>query len=184
MKKQAVALSEAAGCVFIYAVAVLLHYIYPLSRGSALSILLGAVNESVWEHTKIFSAAYLVWSVLQLCWLKVGFHRYVTVKCIGLYTLIGLIAGCYYAYTAFTGKSVLLVDILTSLAAVVLTQALTFLLETGDNRLADYFMPALMLLMLYYLMFFSFTAYPPKIELFRDPVSDTYGLPVGNLKND
>ena len=176
MNKKSIAFSEAAGSVFIYCTAVFLHFVYPLSRGAALSIIFGAVNESVWEHSKIFSAAYIGWSLLQLCWLKVGFKRYVVAKCIGLYTLAGMVIGAYYLYTSFTGGNIIWADILLSLAAVVLTQALTYRLETEENRLPEYFAPALMLIMLYYLMFFSFTIFPPKIELFRDPVSGGYGL--------
>ena len=33
-----------------------------------------------------------------------------------------------------------------------------------------------MLLTLYYLMFFSFTIFPPKTELFRDPVGGGFGI--------
>lgn len=178
MEKRRIAVSEAVGIVVIYSAAVFLHFVYPLSGGSALSILFGAVNESVWEHTKIFSAAYIGWSLLQLCWLRVHFKQYVTAKCIGLYTLMGLIIGVHYLYTAFTGHNVVWVDILSSLLAVVAVQVLTFCLETGDNRLKDYFAPALMLVMLYYLMFFSFTIFPPRAALFRDPVGGGYGIKV------
>lgn len=176
MNKKAVAISEAVGCAVIYAVAVYLHFAYPLSGGAALGILFGAVNESVWEHVKIFSAAYIGWSLLQLSWLKVRFRQYAVVKCIGLYTLMGLIIGGHYGYTAFTGEHLLWADIGLSVAAVVLVQALTYFLETGENQLADYFAPAMMLLMLYYLMFFSFTIFPPKAELFRDPMSGGFGI--------
>ena len=174
--EKAIALSEAAGAAVIYCAAVFLHFVYPLSSGAALSLLFGAVNESVWEHTKIFSAAYIGWSVLQLCWLKVRFRPYVAAKCLGLYTLMGLIIGVYYTYTGFTGHSIVSVDILSSLLSVMLVQWLTYRLETRCDRLGEYFAPALMLLMLYYLMFFSFTVFPPKAELFRDPVSGGYGV--------
>ena len=93
MDKRAVALSEAAGCVLIYSAAVLLHFVYPLSKGAALSIVFGSVNESVWEHTKIFAAPYIGWALLQLCWLKVHFRQYVVAKVIGLYVMAGMIIG-------------------------------------------------------------------------------------------
>ena len=177
MNKKAVALSETAGCTVIYTAAVFLHFLYPLSGGGALSILLGAINESVWEHTKIFSVAYLGWSLLQLLWLKTRFHRYVVAKCVGLYLMMGVIIGSYYGYIALSGGHSLWVDILCSLFAVILAQYTSFRLETGDDRLADFFAAALMMLMLYYIMFFSFSAFPPKVGLFRDPVTGTYGLP-------
>ena len=176
MNKKAVAISEAAGCFTIYAAAVYLHFAYPLCGGAALGILFGAVNESVWEHAKIFSAAYIGWSLLQLSWLKVRFRQYAAAKCIGLYTLMGLIIGCHYGYVVLSGEHLLCADIGLSVAAVVLVQVLTYFFETGENQLADYFAPAMMLLMLYYLMFFSFTIFPPKTELFRDPTSGGFGI--------
>ena len=176
MKNKAVAVSEAVGFVIIYAAAVYLHFAYPLSGGAALGILFGAVNESVWEHVKILSAAYIGWSLLQLSWLRVRFRQYAAAKCIGLYTLMGLIIGGHYGYTALTGEVLFRADIGLSVAAVALVQVMTYFLETRENQLADYFAPAMMLLMLYYLMFFSFTIFPPKAELFRDPTSGGYGI--------
>lgn len=176
MDKRAFAISEAVGCVVIYAAAVFLHFFYQLSGGSPLSILYGAVNESVWEHLKIFSAGYIGYALLQLCWLKAPFKRYVAAKCAGLYALMIAIAGFHYLYTAVIGRSIPLVDIISSAVIVVLAQLLSYVLMTGDNRIEDFFVPSLMLLLLYYLMFFSFTIFPPKLGLFRDPVSGGYGL--------
>ena len=175
MNKRTVGVSEAIGCVVIYAAAVFLHYIYPLSGGSALGLLFGSVNESVWEHVKIITAAYAGWSLLQLIWLRVSFRRYVAAKCLGLYLLMGLIIGAYYIFKAILGGNVIWVDIVSSFLSVILVQVLTYCWETGENHLQDYFAPAL-LLTLYYLMFFSFTIFPPKAELFRDPVSGGFGV--------
>lgn len=176
MDKKSMALSEAAGCVVIYCVAVLLHFAYPLSGGAALSIVFGAVNESVWEHTKIFAAPYIGWALMQLCWLKSPFRQYVVSKVIGLYLMAGVIIGSAYLLSLFSEHPILFLDIAVSLVAVLAAQALSHYLETADNRLSDYFYPALMLLTLYYLMFFSFTIFPPKTELFRDPVGGGFGI--------
>lgn len=170
------ALSEAAGCVVIYCVAVLLHFAYPLSGGAALSIVFGAVNESVWEHTKIFAAPYIGWALMQLCWLKSPFRQYVVSKVIGLYVMASMIIGSSHLLSLFTEQNIFLLDIAASLIAVLTVQALSYRLETAENRLSDYFYPALMLLTLYYLMFFSFTIFPPKTELFRDPVGGGFGI--------
>nr|WP_316624348.1 DUF6512 family protein [uncultured Ruminococcus sp.] len=178
MNKRTLAVSEAVGCVVIYAAAVFLHFFYRLSGGSPLSILYGAVNESVWEHTKIFSAGYLGYALLQLCWIKVPFKRYVVAKCAGLYFLMLAMIGFFYLYTAVTGRSIPIVDVTSSAVFAVLAQAISCRLITGDLKIEDYFAPALMLLLLYYLMFFSFTVFPPRLGLFRDPISSGYGLIV------
>ena len=176
MNKRTLAISEAVGCVVIYAAAVFLHFFYPLSDGSPLSILYGAVNESVWEHMKIFSAGYVGYALLQLCWLRVPFKRYVAAKCAGLYALMIGIVGFFYLYTMIAGRDIPPVDVISSAVFVVMAQLLSFKLIIGDDRIEDYFAPALMLLLLYYLMFFSFTIFPPRTGLFRDPVSGGYGL--------
>lgn len=176
MDKRAVALSETAGCAVIYCAAVLLHYVYPLSGGAALSIVFGSVNESVWEHTKIFAAPYLGWALIQLCWLRVHFRQYVVSKVIGLYLMAGMIIGASCLLSLFTEQNIFWLDIAASLITVITAQAASCRLETAENRLSEYFLPALMLLMLYYLMFFSFTIFPPKTDLFRDPVSGGFGI--------
>ena len=174
--KHKAAWSEAAGAVFIYSLAVFLHFVYELSGGSALGMVFGAVNESVWEHVKIFSIAYMAWAMIQLLYLRLPFKQYAVSKCIGLYALLGAMIGFYYAYTAVVGTNIPLVDILSSLVFVIAAQWLSFVLETGDNRLRDFFVPAMLTLFLYYLMFFSFTAFPPRTGLFRDPVNGGYGI--------
>ena len=179
MKRKA-AWSEAAGTVAIYSAAVFLHFVYDLSGRSALGMVFGAVNESVWEHTKIFSIAYIGWALIQLLYLRLPFRQYAVSKCIGLYALIGVMIGFYYAYTAVFGDNIPIVDILSSLIFTAGAQWLSFVLETGENRLRDFFVPAMLTLVLYYLMFFSFTAFPPRTGLFRDPVSGGYGIESQN----
>lgn len=171
------ATSEAIGCVMIYAAASALHFVYPLSGGATLAVIFGAVNESVWEHVKVFSTAYAGWALLQLLWLRVPFRRYVVAKCAGLYLLAGGIIGFYYLYTAFTGRAILIVDLIASAVIVCLSQLCSYRLTVSGRRVQDAFVPALMLIMLYYLMFFSFTVFPPRIGLFRDPVTGGYGIP-------
>lgn len=174
MNRKTMAISEAAGCGCIFAAAAFLHIVYPLSMGAALGILFGAVNESVWEHTKIFSVGYVAWSLLQLFWMKLNFRKYVAAKCIGLYVMMGLIIVSCRLCMAVTGGAL---SIFVPIFSVIAAQALSYRLETGENRLEDYFAPALMLLSVYYLMFFSFTAFPPKAELFRDPTGGFFGIP-------
>ena len=171
------AISEAVGIVVIYAAAVLLHFVYALSGGDTLAAIFGAVNESVWEHVKIFSFSYLTYAVLQLLWVQVPFRPYVVGKCCGLYLLMGGIIGFYYLYTAFSGEAILWLDVTSSAAVVALAQLVSFRITVGERGAGWLFAPAVMLLMLYYLMFFAFTASPPRWELFRDPLTGRYGIP-------
>ena len=170
-------ISEAVGVVVIYSAAVLLHFVCKLSGGGTLAVIFGAVNESVWEHVKIFSVSYCGYAMLQLLWLRVPFRRYVVGKCAGLYLLMGGIIAFSYLGTAVFGESILWLDVTSSAALVALAQLCSFLLTVRWDNAGAYFAPAAMLLMLYYLMFLCFTVFPPRTGLFRDPITGSYGIP-------
>ena len=176
MNRKRVVYSEAAGVVFVYALATLLHFVYPLSGGSTLSILFGAVNESVWEHVKIFACAYTAYALIQLLWLRVPFRRYVVAKTAGVYLLSAMIIGGYYAMNSLFGEVHAGVHVLSSLFMVILAQGISCFLILWSRDTSEWYYPSLCLLMLYFLMFFSFTVFPPKIDLFRDPRNGIFGI--------
>lgn len=167
---------EIVGVVVIYLIATFLHFVYDLSGGSTLSILFGAVNESVWEHIKIFAVGYVVWTLIEILWVKPPFKKFVTAKTVSLYFLSISIIVFFYTYNLFTEEPILIVDLLSSFVFVALSQYISFRLTVSDNEIEDYFAVAVLLLMTYFVMFFSFTVFPPKADLFKDPVTGMYGI--------
>lgn len=167
---------EIIGAPVIYLIATLLHFVYDLSHGSTLSILFGAVNESVWEHVKIFAVGFVLWSVIELLWGKPQFMKFIVAKTFCLYLLSVLIIVFFYIYTFFTGEHIVVVDLVSSAFFVVLTQYISYRLIMSDKELSHYFVLACMLLMLFFIMFFSFTVFPPQADLFKDPVTGMYGI--------
>ena len=89
---------ETVGVFVVYLLASLLHFVYDLSNGSTLSILFGSVNESVWEHIKIFAVGFVVWSLIEILWIKPPFKKFVTAKTISLYFLSLSIILFFYSY--------------------------------------------------------------------------------------
>lgn len=167
---------EIAGIPIIYLTATLLHFVYELSGGSTLSILFASVNESVWEHIKIFAVGFALWSVIELFWVKPPFKKFVVAKTVSLYFLSISIIAFFYTYNLFTKEPILWLDLLSAGVFVVLSQYISFRLTTNDSQIADYFPVAVLLLMTFFVMFFSFTIFPPRIDLFRDPVTGMYGI--------
>lgn len=165
------------GSVFTFLAGAELHFFYDQSGGNVLSILFGAVNESTWEHIKIFIAPYVVWAILELAYLRPGFKAFVVGKVAGLYVIpIGIIT-LFYSYTAVAGTNYLWADILISLIVCTAAQAVSWIVYCKGQKVARWFMPAVVALILIAVMYFSFTAVPPKAELFRDPVTGSYGIP-------
>lgn len=169
------------GVPVIYLIASALHFFYDLSDGSVLSILFSAVNESVWEHVKIFAVGFIVWSIVELLWAKPPFKKFITAKTLSLYFLSLSIIVFFYSYTTITGEPILLVDLISSAVFVALSQYISYRLTTSENEVANYYPLAIMLIMLYFVMFFSFTLFPPKLDLFKDPVTGMYGIIRDNV---
>lgn len=165
------------GSVFTFLVGSELHFFYEQSGGHVLSILFGAVNESTWEHIKIFIAPYVVWAILELAYLRPSFKPFVVGKVLGLYVFpIGIIT-LFYSYTAIVGTHFLWADILIAFIVCVLAQCISHKVYTLGKKAARWFTLALTALVLMAVMYFSFTAVPPKAELFRDPATNSYGIP-------
>lgn len=165
------------GSVFIFLAGTELHFFYEQSGGHVLSILFGAVNESTWEHIKMFIAPYVVWSILELAYLRPSFKAFVVGKVLGLYVFpVGIIT-LFYSYTAIVGAHFLWADILIALIVCVLAQCISHKVYFLGKKSARFFTLALTALVLMAVMYFSFTAVPPRAELFRDPVTNSYGIP-------
>ncbi len=167
---------EIVGVPIIYLIATFLHFVYDLTDGSTLAILFGSVNESVWEHIKIIAVGFTVWTIIEFLFIRPPFKKFVTAKVFMLYFLSFLIPIFFYTYNLFTKKPVLWLDLVSTLVFIALTQYISYKIIVNENKLSDYYPLALMLLMLYYLMFFSFTVFPPKLELFRDPETGMFGI--------
>ena len=167
-----------AGAVFL--IATLLHFLYDLNQ-NVLTALLGAVNESIWEHMKIFAIGYIFWGITEYLWAKPQLKRFVVSKTLGVFVMIALIPAIYYTYTLFTAGPVLIVDLLTGFVSAAVGFLVSCKLYFSEKKIEKYFYTALMMLFLLLMMILCFTFYPPKSELFRDVVTGTFGIPHKNL---
>lgn len=176
MNKKTFLILELVGVIAVYLTAVFLHFAFDLTNGSVLSIVFGAINESVWEHVKIFAAGFVFWALLELMWVRPPFCKYVVAKTISLYFLSISIIVFFYTYNLFTKSPIFILDIISSFVFVILSQYISYRLTTSDLKIEYYFSVAVMLLLMFFTMFFSFTIFPPKLDLFKDPLTNTYGI--------
>jgi len=172
---------EIIGVFFIFLCASLLHFIYNWSGKNVVGILFGAVNESVWEHVKIFALPYVAWGVIELAFSISYFKQFIVAKVFGLYLQSGLIISFFYLYTSILGKSILWIDILSAFVWVCIAQLFSYRLTTNEKDVRYLFPFALGLLFLFGAMYFCFTAVPPHIDLFKDPITGLYGIIPDNI---
>lgn len=172
---------EICGVFFIFICGTLLHFLYEFTDGSVVGILFGSVNESVWEHVKIFALPYVAWGIIELCFSIPYFRQFVVAKVFGVYLQSGLIIVLFYCYITFIGQHILWLDILEAIVCICVSQFFSYKMTTNDKDLRYLFPFALGLLFLFGAMYFCFSVVPPHIELFKDPLTDIYGIVPKNI---
>ena len=153
----------------------LLHFLYDWLGGAILIAPFSAVNESTWEHMKLFFFPTFVFALIESLFLceKEDFW------CIKLRGIcLGLIAIPIIFYTC-NGAIGKLPDWF-NIAIFFISSAAAYLYETAlfKKKGIRCENPRLSLTLLFSIaaLFVIFTFYPPKIEIFRDPVSSSYGI--------
>ncbi|MBQ6569742.1 MAG: hypothetical protein IJL87_05755 [Clostridia bacterium] len=176
MKSKRIVKSEIFGLVFSVILSVILHEVFKFTAGARIAAVFGGVNESVWEHLKILSFAYLLWIPFGLFISKIEFKRYLVAKTFGVVFIILSVTFFFYIYSGILGKSLLWVDILTAVVCTALAYFISARLCLYLRNPDKYFWVCVFLLILIITAFLCFTPNPPRIGLFRDP-SGSYGIP-------
>lgn len=153
----------------------LLHFLYEWTNGSILIAPFSSVNESTWEHMKLLFYPTFIFAVIQRRKFK-GCESFWCAKLTGIATGLVLIPVLFYTYNGAFGKSPNWINI----AIFFVSVALAFILETRILK-TDGFeckspKSAFAVICLIGLMFVVFTFATPRIPLFQDPLTGTYGV--------
>ena len=167
---------ELAGMVFIMIVGSMLHFTLESSGHQPAAGVFSAVNESVWEHMKLGFWPALVWALVEYRSIKKSANNFLFAKTIGIYLIPIVIPVVFYSYTAVLGESVLVIDILTFVVAIIVGQIVSYKLLTYKELPDMLNKISLVALVVLGVAFVLFTFYPPHLPLFRDPVTGEYGI--------
>jgi hypothetical protein len=167
---------ELAGIVFIILFGSILHFTFEWSGGQAIVGVFSAVNESVWEHLKLGFWPAIVFALVEFKYLKKSTNNFLFAKTIGIYLIPIVIMVIFYSYTAFVGESILVIDILSFIIAVIVGQLLSYRLLTRKMLPYNLDRFSLFALLLLGLAFVLFTFYPPQLPMFQDPITGEYGI--------
>ena len=153
----------------------LLHFLYEWLGEAVWIAPFSGVNESTWEHMKLLFWPMLIFAVVQSFFFR-DRSDFWCVKRYGILLGLGLIPILYYTYNGVIGKSPDWVNIaifFLSAAAAFLYEMRLYALEKipcASSKLA------LAVLFGLAILFVIFTFATPKIGIFRDPITGTYGI--------
>lgn len=167
---------QIAGFVFTGIFGTLLHFVYELTGGSEIAALFSGVNESTWEHMKLLYFPMMIFTFIEGRFLSEKYKNYYPVKLLGIIFGLLLIPVLYYGYTGAFGVSYDFINILIFFVSAAAAYFLEYkLLSEEGTRLSS--RTAIVLILLIGVFFVVFTFTQPKIPLFEDPVTNTYGIP-------
>ena len=176
MERRRILFFELVGIVFIIIFGSVLHFTFEWSGHQAVVGVFSAVNESVWEHLKLGFWPAIVFALIEFKYLSKATSNFLFAKTIGIYLIPIVIVLIFYSYTAILGESILVIDILSFVIAVIVGQLVSYRLLMGKTLPYNLDMISLVALILLGLAFVLFTFYPPQLGLFQDPITGGYGI--------
>ncbi|QVK17553.1 hypothetical protein KHQ81_11935 [Mycoplasmatota bacterium] len=165
------------GTIFIILFGSLLHFVYEWSGNNPLVGIFGAVNESTWEHLKLLFWPALLFSIVEYIFLDKDYNNYITAKAVSFYLGIFLIISLFYTYTGIIGENCLFMDIAIFIISVIISQYIGYKIMTSDKDVSKQVnIISLIAIVILIFAFVIFTFDPPKIPLFKDPITGKYGI--------
>ena len=168
------------GFFIISIIGTLVHFTYELSNYTYIIGLFSAVNESIFEHLKLIVFGIVIFMLYEHILYKDD-NRYIFSKVIAIISGAMTILIIYYTYTFFTKESIVIVDIMLFYLSVLISQISSYMILSGkifrsisNNNIVVKHSKYLFVFII--LIFFFFTFYPPKLGMFKDPKTGTYGI--------
>ena len=172
--KQRSILWQAVGFALITFGGTILHFLYDWTGRNILISPFSGVNESTWEHMKLLFWPLFLFALVQRLFFM-DQENYWCVKLTEILLGLVLIPVLFYTYNGTFGKSPDWINI----AIFYITAFLVFLFERwafqNDWFPSKYPTFAFIAICLIGLMFVVFTFVSPRIPLFQDPLTGTYG---------
>lgn len=166
---------QVLGFIFTGIAGVILHFLFDWANQSIIVAPFSAVNESVWEHMKLLFFPMIVFAIIQNRYIGCSFKNFWCVKLTGIVLGVVLIPILYYTINKIFYSAPDFVNI----AIFYVASAVSYITETRllkkdvINCVSN--KTAIGILALISLMFVVFTFTPPKIPLFEDPITGSYG---------
>ena len=161
------------------------HFIYELSDFNGIVALFGSVNESTWEHLKLFFYPGILFALVQHAFVKDFANNYWWGKAVALVvTPLGVIASFYF-YLGIAlpiyGEGFLWADISTGAFGVLLGNIVSYRILTAPQRKRRFEFAGASVMATMLLAFLLLTYFPVKVFLFEDFLGYEYRGEYGIL---
>lgn len=161
--------------IFSIILGTVLHFTYNfLHKPFVLGFFL-PINESVFEHLKLVLIPLTLVGIAYTILFKKQKNLWYYISISTIISMI-FIPITHYSYTNLFNTSSAIFDIVIYIIAMIFANIYTYLNLTKETKQNDKNSIGILLLITIYFTFIIFTICPPQIELFKDPINNTYGI--------
>ena len=153
----------------------ILHFLYDWTNKSLLVAPFSGVNESTWEHMKLLFFPMLVFAIVQSFFYK-GQRDFWCVKLKSTVLGIFLIPVVFYTYNGAIGKSSDFINISIFFISALFAYIYECKQFSKKNTKCSHPVLSFVVLLVIGVLFIVFTFYTPKISIFKDPLTQSYGI--------
>lgn len=166
------------GAFVIFALAGLWHFLYEWLPCGVTAIL-APVNESPWEHAKLFFAPALIYFFIGRLTVGRKYLNFTFAHAAVLPFMPMLMLALYYFFHAL-GIESLVLDLVITFVVIALGLYAAYRMTVSVMHMDTpvYSMAALLAVLGMLFIFITFTFYPPYIPLFQDSNTMKYGIPI------
>jgi hypothetical protein len=164
------------GFLFTAIIGTLLHFLYDWTGEIIFVAPFSAVNESVWEHMKLLFVPMFIFALIDYRKWGKNHDNFWCIKLLSITVGLLLIPTLYYTYTGALGITADWFNITIFFLAAGAAYYLEYRLETGPTACHTGSVRCAFLLLLIAAILTVTTFFPPRIPLFRDPLTGTYGI--------
>ncbi len=172
--KRSIGLWQLMGFAATSLLGTLLHFLYEWLGGAKWIAPFSGVNESTWEHMKLLFWPMLIFAIVQSFFFKERADFW-CIKLRGILLGLGLIPVIFYTYNGVIGKSPDWINI----AIFFISAAAAYIYETTEfkkdaspcNKKSS-----VLIFCIIASAFVIFTFMTPTLAIFRDPITNTYGI--------
>jgi hypothetical protein len=185
LNRRRIAAWEITGGLVIFFAGSFLHFLYELSGFALIAAPFGSVNESTWEHLKLFYWPTVLFAIVQHAYTRHEVRNFWAAKgasvvvlplavTIGFYTYVGIALPIY-------GKGALIGTLVTAAIGVALAQVASYRLLTGPPRGRRAHLLGVIAILAMGVAMVVFTFLPPQIFLFENFFGYVYDGQFGIL---
>lgn len=165
------------GVFVIFLLCFLYHFAYDLFPNYIFSIIF-PVNESIWEHMKLFYFSIITWSIIEYFIFKkknIKFNNFIPQVFITSYLSIFIYLILYYVIFSFI-KDNFIITILLMFIVIALVEYIGYKILNMDEYNKVFKVISIIFLGLGIILFWLFTYYPIRDKLFYDSLHKVYGI--------